>query len=351
MENSIKTLFVKQSLDILGPRTSYTWSDGIEGELLKLFKGKASLYELLVYFKSDYIIVDTLTNSPWLDTLIKQPGYVDTMKSTTSNVVQHQNIDYSQYDLVITHDPILGPWMEAYQKAYPKTVFAYILAEHTSWQLHQLGFQYDLYLDHTLQSGDDVVRLPQALNMFFPRVPNTIRQMFCQQKASIFVDYRSVGHFISGGNKNVALTPAEVEQFFNENEFSLPTIKLSETSLKPFMFGGSDDDGVKYYSKLAHSKYFVSIANRVGQAAFDAASAGSLVIGTDKSSLHRLLCHPSVLLSGDITTETVNEKIKELEADQIKYVNALNYQENFLNLNCVNKPINDIIKACTIKTS
>jgi hypothetical protein len=351
LESSIKTLFVKQSLDILGPRTSYTWSDGIEVELLKLFKGKVSLYELLVYFKSDYVIVETLTKSPWLDTLIKQPGYADTMKSTTSNVVKHQQIDYGKYDLVITHDPILGPWMEAYQKAYPKTVFAYLLAEHTSWQLHQLGFQYDLYLDHTLQSGEKVVRLPQALNMLFPRVPNKLRQIFPNKKTNMFLDYRTIGHLISGGSKNVALKPDEVKRFFDSNVFPLPCTEISDTSLKPFMFGGSDDDGVNYYSKLSKAKYFVSIANRVGQAAFDAASVGSLVVGTDKSSLHRSLCHPSVLLSGEITTETINEKIKELEANQITYVNALNHQENFLNLYCIDKPIKDITQACTIKTS
>ena len=235
MESSIKTLFVKQSLDILGPRTSYQWSDGIEVELLKLFKGKVSLYELLVYFKSDYIIVETLTKSPWLDTLIKQPGYADTMKSTTSNVVKHQQIDYGKYDLVITHDPILGPWMEAYQKAYPKTVFAYLLAEHTSWQLHQLGFQYDLYLDHTLQSGDKVVRLPQALNMLFPRVPNKLRQLFPNKKTNMFLDYRTIGHLISGGSKNVALKPDEVKRFFDSNVFPLPCTEISDTSLKPFM--------------------------------------------------------------------------------------------------------------------
>jgi len=351
LENKLKTLFLKQSLDLLGPRTSFSYESGIEKDLLKLFKGKASLYELLVYFEADYAIIETQTTSPWLESLKSQPGYVDTMNSSTSNVIKHNEIDFSKYDLVITHDPILGPWIETYKKLYPRTLFAYILAEHSSWQMHELGFSYDLYLDHTLQSGNNVVRLPQALNMLFPRVPNTIRQMFGQQKASIFADYRSVGHFISGGNNNVALTPVEVEQFFNENKFSLPTIKLSETSLRPFMFGGSDDNGVNYYSKLAHSKYFVTIANRVGQAAFDAASAGSLVIGTSKSALHSKLCHPDALLSGTITVEDVDNKIKEFENSQSMYENALNYQENYLSLNCITKPINDLNKAWKIKTS
>ena len=36
-------------------------------------------------------------------------------------------------------------------------------------------------------------------------------------------------------------------------------------------------DSIEYYSKLTRSKYFITIANRVGQAAFDAASSGALV--------------------------------------------------------------------------
>ena len=351
MENNLKTLFVKQSLDLLGPRTSFEYTDGIEKDLLKLFKGKASLYELLVYFKADYAIIENQTTSPWLQSLINTPGYVDAMKSTTTNIVKHNEIDYGKYDLVITHDPILGPWIDTFKKAYPNTLFAYILAEHSSWQMHELGFGYDLYLDHTNQSGEEIVRLPQSINMLFPRVPDTLKLMFGQQRASIFVDYRSVGHFLTGGNNNVALTPEDVDKFFDDNKFSLPTIKLSETSLKPFMFGGTDDDGVNYYSKLAHSKYFVSIANRVGQAAFDAASAGSLVIGTDKSALHKLLCHPDALLTGDITIEDLQNKIEYFENNQSNYENALNHQENSLNYNCVIKPKQDLEKAWKIKTS
>ena len=351
MENTLKTLFVKQKLDLLGPRTSFEYSEGVELDLLKLFKGKASLYELIVYFKADYAIVDITLNSPWLNSLKAQPGYIETMTNTTTNVVPHNQIDYGKYDLVITHDPILGAWINTYKKTYPKTLFAYILAEHSSWQMHEFGFDYDLYLDHTCQSGEKIVRLPQSINMLFPRVPDKLRELFNNSKTHIFLDYRSIGHFISGGNNNVALEMSQVDSFFEENKFTLPTIKLSKTSLKPFMFGGDDDDGVKYYEKLSCSKYFVSIANRVGQAAFDAASVGSLVIGTDKSALHRMICHPDALLSGDISIIDLQNKIEYFENNQSNYENALNYQENSLNYNCTKKPINDLNEAWKIKTS
>lgn len=351
MESTLKTLFLKQSLDLLGPRTSFQFEDNIESFLLENFQGKVSLYELLLYFKADFIIIPPKTTSPWLESLKQKPDYVKTMMETTTNVIDISQIDFSKYDLVITHDPILGPWIEDIKKAFPKTLFSYILAEHSSWQMHQMGFAYDLYLDHTLQSGEEVVRLPQSLNMLFPRVPNYLRKTFTNVKEKIFLDYRSVGHFVTNGNNNVALTMDQVDNFYSNNKFDLTTQPLSETSIKPFMFGGNENDGMNYYVKLSESKYFVSIANRVGQAAFDAASIGSLVIGTDKSALHRKLCHKDALMSGDFTIEDLKNKISMFEKDEDKFNNALNHQEKFLNLYCVEAPINNLTKAWKIKTS
>lgn len=351
MESTLKTLFLKQSLDLLGPRTSFQYEDNIESFLLENFQGKVSLYELLLYFKADFIVIPPKTTSPWLESLKAKPDYVKTMMESTTNVINIEQIDFGKYDIVITHDPILGPWIEDLKKHFPNTLFCYILAEHSSWQMHQMGFAYDIYLDHTLQSGEEVVRLPQALNMLFPRVPKYLRNTFNNKKEKIFLDYRTIGHFITNGNNNVAMTMDQVNNFYNNNQFDLPTQPLSETSLKPFMFGGNENDGYNYYGKLSESKYFVSIANRVGQAAFDAASIGSLVIGTDKSDLHKRLCHPDALMTGEFTVDDLKKKINEFEIDKDKFDNAWNHQEKFLSLYCVDKPINNLKKACKIKTS
>ena len=76
-----------------------------------------------------------------------------------------------------------------------------------------------------------------------------------------------------------------------------------------------------------------------------------MVIRTDKSALHRMICHPDALLSGDISIIDLQNKIEYFENNQSNYENALNYQENSLNYNCTKKPINDLNEAWKIKTS
>jgi len=351
LESSIKTLFVKQHLDLLGPRQSFNFIPNMELDLLKNFPGKVSLYELLVYFKADFLITPTQFAAPWLRSLIDKPGYVESLESSTSYIIDINDTDLSSYDLVISHDPIIKDIKKLKDK-YPNILFAYILAEHSSYQMHEVGIDYDLFLDHTLNSVDNIVRLPQAVNFLFPRVPDTIRSMFNVKRTSVFFDYRSAGHFISKGNNNVALTTQQVDEFISNIKLPLPIEPISKTSLEPFMFNSfNENDSVEYYRKLCRTKYFVTIANRVGQAAFDAASAGALVIGTDKSELHLKLCHPDLLMKGNFTLDDVKNIIAKLESDETKYTNALNHQENFLSLSCIKHPEEIINKAWKIKTS
>ena len=347
MENTIKTLFIKQGLDIVGPRTSYGWADGIEENLLDAFKGKVSLYEMLVYFKADYAIVPTQIMAPWLKSLYSAE-FEQEMNNTTTNVRALDSLDLGKYDLVITHDPFLRNVPELKQQ-YPNTVFAYILAEHTSWQLHSLGFEYDLFLDHTYNSGDEVVRLPQSLNMVYPRVPDTIYDLFGSDKTSIFVDYRSVGHFLTNGNNNVALNIKQAQSYLDGLDLGLPLEPLSENSLKPFMFGNQNSDAKEYYSKLSRSKYFVTIANRVGQAAFDAASAGALVIGNVQSKLHNMLCGEGTLVSANSTIDEVKLLIDKLESDNTLFKELLAEQQSNLEQLTVKRPIEQLTKAIQLR--
>ena len=351
MENSLRTLFVKQHLDLLGPRTSFKFETEIELELLKAFQGKVSLYELLLFFKSDVLVTPTRIAAPWLKTLMDRPGYIQEMESTTTNIVDITQVDLSEYDLVISHDPII-PEVEKLKERFPSTVFAYILAEHSSWQMHEFGINYDLFLDHTLNSVQDVIRLPQSINFIFPRVPSKLKKMFSSKRETIFIDYRSVGHFMSGGNNNVGLDYNTAQEYLNKLSFILPLEPLSKTSLQPYMFNTlKENDSIQYYSKLGRSKYFVTIANRVGQAAFDAASAGALVIGTDKSDLHSKLCHDEALMKGEFSVEDVAHKIKQLESNPVIYQKALKHQENFISLYCIEHPKKIFEQACRLKKS
>jgi hypothetical protein len=351
LENKLKTLFIKQHLDLLGPRQSFGYTPGRELDVLKSFKGKVSLFELLVFFKADFAVTPTKVAAPWLKSLIDKPGYREHMEATTFNVIDVNTIDLSVYDLVITHDSFLKNIKELKTK-FPNTVFAYILAEHSSWQIHELGVDYDLFLDHTLNSVDNVVRLPQAVNFLFPRAPEFIRKSFDVNKTSIFFDYRSVGHFVDNGNNNVSLTEDQVDSFLSNLVLPLPIEKLSKTSLYPFMLNTlNENDSEQYYEKLSRSKYFVTIANRVGQAAFDAASAGALVIGTDKSLLHSKLCHPEALMKGSFTLKDVKATINKFETDKTLFKSAFVHQESFLYSYCIEHVNNIFKKACKIKKS
>lgn len=352
MENNLKVLFVKQAYDNLGPKSSYGWSDDISAEgLLKHFCGKTSLFETLLYYKSDFLIVPTPFGSPWLNTLLQLPQYKEFIESTTKNVLNPTDVNFGDYDVVITHDPILGPWMDELKKKFKNTVFAYIMVEHTSWQMHGEGFKYDLWLDHTMGSTNDMVRIPQAINYMFPRVPEVVQSMFKEDSPSIFIDYRSYGHFISKGKSNVALTGSDITNFnrLNFTKLKLPLETISETSLKPYMFVTNSADSIDYYKKLNRAKYYVTIANRVGQAAFDAASMGCLVIGNSKSKLHNLICHKDCLMSGDFTQSDVIKLIDKIESDGNYYNKLITHQNEMLQKWAIDYPMDMLKSAVKLK--
>lgn len=349
MESTIKTLIVKQDLDPTGPRQSFQWQPGIDLAVLDAFKGKTSSWETFAYFEADLLIIPTKLSSSWLNSLVRTQGYIETLQSTTSDVRDPLSFDFGRYDFVLTHDPILEPYLKELKVKYPKTVFAYLLAEHTSWQQHALGTDYDLFLDHTDNSSDEMVRLPQSMNFIYPRIPAKLTSLFKVKTESIFFDYRSVGALTKGGN-NVGITMDEFKEFKSNLNIKLPVEDLSELSLKPFMFTlNAASDAVEYYTKLTRSKYFVTIANRIGQAAYDAASAGALVIGNENSKLHSKLCHPKCLVKNNTTLEEVTNLINELENNLVLFKQALVYQTTNLNNICVNQPQQLIKQAIKLK--
>lgn len=357
-DRRLRVLIVKQHLDATGPRQSFMWQEGIEKDVLESFKGKTSTWETFCYFEADLLIVPTMINAPWLQTVMQIPGYVEEMQKTTTDVMDIRMFPLHEYDVVITHDPILFPFIKELKMKYPKVVFAYIMAEHSSWQMHTLGFEYDLYLDHTNSSVDDVVRLPQAVNFVYPRVPGVIAGLFGDTKKYTFLDYRSIGHLNTNGKNDVAITPEICDEYVNKLQdemgdlinYRIPTVVgPSEASLKPYMFG-SKSDSVEYYQKLADSKYFITVANRIGQAAYDAASAGALVIGNADSQLHRLICHPDLLMQNDdITVQNLGHKIRTLELDAAMFGEYLDFQMSKLDKICVERPRRVFEEAIKLK--
>ena len=153
MNNDLKVLYIKQAYDSTGPFQSYGWDDDITPlDMLNEFYGKTYQFETLLYYKCDFIIIPSSVVSPWLRTKLSIDGYKEHIEQNVKVVIDPKQIDYSKYDVVITHDPILHPHIIELKNQYKNTLFTYIIAEHTSWQMHQHGFEYDLWLDHTLNS-------------------------------------------------------------------------------------------------------------------------------------------------------------------------------------------------------
>lgn len=341
----MKVLFMKQQHDMIGPKSSYSYSNDMKPlDLLSHFNSKTSLFETLLYYKCDFIIVPTVVDSPWLQTLLKLPGYQSYLESVTENIVNPQNIPFDEYDLVITHDPILQPYITDLKNQFKNTIFSYILVEHSSWQMQMLGFEYDLWLDHTLQSTWNVHRFPQAINYIFPRTPDIVSNIFNQNKDSIFIDYRSYAVFLDNIGKNTPITIDDIESI-NKNirlNTDLSIEKISEVSLRPYMFNTNSDDSLEFYKKMNRAKYFVSIDNRVGQASFDAASMGCIVIGNRNSKLHNLVCHKDCMFDyshfnnqhnseNKLTYNSVIKLINKIESDREYYEEILKYQNDKLN--------------------
>jgi len=349
LENTIKTLIVKQDLDPTGPRQSFAWQPEIDLAVLNEFKGKTSSWETFAYFKADLLIIPTKTSSPWLNSLISNPEYVNSLSSTTSDVINPLDFNFGNYDFVLTHDPILSPYLPELKLRYPKVLFGYLLAEHTSWQLHFQADEYDLFLDHTENSVDEVIRLPQSINFIYPRIPKRLSQLIPVSKTSIFFDYRSVGKLLKGGD-NVGITIEEFNKFKNNINLDLDIENLSELSLTPFMFtSNAQSDAIEYYTKLRRSKYFITVANRIGQAAFDAASSGAVVIGNKSSKLHNIICHKSCLMEGDFNLNDIINKIKYLESNPKIFSDIISHQQQVLQKTCVDQPYKLIQKAIKIK--
>jgi hypothetical protein len=355
--NQIRTLFVKQQHDFSGPWSSYTFEEGIEKEILNTFHSKVSLYEMLLYFKADVAIIPTQINSPWLNRFLSNKEYVDFVNNNVNGINLFE-LDLSKYDLIISHDPILYPYLSHIKKQYPNIILAYILAEHTSWQMHQLGLDYDLYLDHTLELANDIVRLPQSINFPFPRVPDTLRNLFNNDKDKIQYDYRSINYFVVNDllkdnnldKDGYSSTKEQVETFYNSFNTPLDIIKISDKTFVPFMFDLSNqDECVEYYNNLSKTKYFITIANRVGQAAADAASSGAIVFGNKLSKIHSMLCHPFTLMENNFNNQDVLDKINQLELDITLQQDILSYQDNQLKKYFIDRPKNILMKTLQIK--
>ncbi|MDQ2688497.1 MAG: hypothetical protein M3Y28_11600, partial [Armatimonadota bacterium] len=97
-------------------------------------------------------------------------------RDNSRHVVREADVPFSDYDVVISIDPIL----DAAER--PGTLMVYYMQEH--WDsLYRVSLRrpergYDLFLAHMMDGPARLRSLPQALSFPYLRSPDTVRSVF-----------------------------------------------------------------------------------------------------------------------------------------------------------------------------
>jgi hypothetical protein len=299
----LRVAFIKQVLDVHGPWSTVLWENTSPRQLLDVWPGKATFWEMTCCLKADWYVIPQQLSSDYTQEVMKNLGGAEIVSRHTRNVVAPGKIPVEQYDLVITFDPI---WVVPSDSP---TMFAYFVVEH--WDrlyqeaLRQPRGQYDLFLAHMLDAPNALSSLPQALAFPYLRDPDTVQAVFPAEKVdAVWADFRTLttlgmaetygtwvatGHAAAKRLEETLHLPVRYKSGFNENPYGISD---------PPAWG----DTVEYFDAMARCRYYVAVGTiaGAGQAICDAASLGCLCIGQQEKAFHRLICHPAALCAGMI---------------------------------------------------
>jgi hypothetical protein len=190
-----------------------------------------------------------------------------------SGVVSQSDIDFDQYDVVLSIDPIL------HIPRRKSTLFCYYVNEHTDryyWisEKKPLG-GYDLFLGHMLRNSYVKPLIPQSVP--FPFIYATASDVHGKEEA-VWVDQRIVWL-----DRGAQLPEADLR--------NLPI----EARTKPCCAPDPPiwDDAKQYLQQLARCQYFLSVGRTggSGQAVAEAASTGAICITDLKTPYAHILTH------------------------------------------------------------
>jgi hypothetical protein len=299
----VRVAFIKQVLDVHGPWSTVLWENTSPRNLLDVWPGKATFWEMTCCLQADWYIIPQQLSSDYTQEVLKYLGGTELISTHTRNVVAPEKIPIQQYDLVITFDPILDVPVDS------PTLFAYFVVEH--WDRlykearHKPRSQYDLFLAHMLDATEKITSLPQALSFPYLRDPDTVRAVFPAEKAeAVWADFRTLttlgmaknygmwvdtGHAAAKRLEETLLLPVRYKASFNEQPYGISD---------PPAWG----DAASYFDEMARCRYYVAVGTiaGAGQAICDAASLGCLCIGQEKKAFHHLICHPAALCASMI---------------------------------------------------
>jgi hypothetical protein len=294
----VRVAFIKQLLDVHGPWSTVLWENTTPRKLLDVWPGKATFWEMTCCLKADWYVIPQQLSSDYTKNVLSYPGRGEMISRYTRDIIAPEKIPIEQYDVVITHDPILAV------PADSPTLFVYFVVEHWDCLYNQslrgpLG-RYDLFLAHMMDGPKSLASLPQVLAFPYLRDPDAARVVFPANKVdAVWADFRTLTTLGMAETYGMWVASGHAAAKRLEETLSLPVCYKASFNENPY--GISDPpawgDAANYFNAMARCKYYVAVGTiaGAGQAICDAASLGCLCIGQQEKAFHRLICHPAAL--------------------------------------------------------
>ncbi len=296
----MKSLYVKQKIHIGGPWSSFKFNDVSPEFILSKFYAKAGHpLQMILLLQMDCAIINETIAMPWMREI---SHLFDTVKQHTQNTVNIDDVDFGQYDVVISEDAII---QKNIIDRYPNTLFLYFNAEHFDAKYSQ---DYDVFLQHINYQQQ---RHINEKFFTFPRDIEAMKKMFnVTNKYGYFLDNRDKDEYM-------------LDMPNNNNSPVKNTSYYCPTNI-------IEGESKQYYSNLSKSKYAICISQRHGQFFHDASSLNTVCIGQTANNNNHFL-HPDMICN-NITC--VQDKIEELEKNIDYYESVVNWQlDNIRQLN------------------
>lgn len=361
---------VRQLLDTHGPWRSIQWAETSAAEIVRWWPGRALFWAMTVLLEADWYVLpqQRATWYTWMSG-VNQPADRAVIERYTSHLCRPEEIDWEQYDVVISLDPCLRP------PRHSRALFAYYMNEHVdvlyAVSQRRVLAGYDLFLDHRLDAPGALTGLPQPLA--FPYLwESAISQPLVQAHAgafapeeAVFVEWRTLALLAAdsarqtqrltqaGQPATLGLAPQEARVLATRLErylgrpirFRLQRDGVYNRLPDPPQWGELLD----YLAPLAGCRYFVSLfAFGAGQALVDAAAMGALVFGSMALPYHRLICHPACLCAD---LDDLPRQLHRVCASADLQAEALAWQEAALQDHFADGPLELLADAAARKRS
>lgn len=345
----MKTALIKQVHDVFGPWTGFLWKDMSPQKILDVWPVKAVYWELTCILEADWYIIPQILEGDYIRDVTRHPGHIQIIEKYTTNILPLEQVPFSDYDLVITIDPILQPPKNS------RTLFAYYAQEHWD-RLYKESMQkpfsgYDLFLDHMMDAPSDLRHLPQPLGFPYIHDPRLVRSFFSLPRQNVlWADWRTL---MTLAVRAIGELPCgEAAAAAHRLEKTLGIEIRCHTLNQTKSWGIHDpprwDDTADYFRELAQCKYYIGVGDLAGagQGLADAAALGCLCIGQAEKAYHRLLCHPACLCE-DIAQ--MPAKFRDLARSSDLQGEVLAWQDENLARHFLDGPLNTLASAIEMK--